>query len=372
MKLMATIRRRLGWKLFVSYLIIILVGVISLAVMAEFVAPSAFDRHMENMAMVMGREMGGMMGDLTGNFQRAINEVLLIAALAAAATAVLVSSFVTRRIVSPIEEMTRASQRIADGRYDERVRVVGEDELGKLAGSFNQMAQTLVQTEERRRQLIGDVAHELRTPLSSIRGVMEGLIDGVLPAEPATFLSVQNEVSRLQRLVHDLEELSRAEAGQIPLEMELVAPADLIRMAAERLQPQFEDKGVQIFLDFVPCLPQIRVDIGRMTQVLLNLMGNALQYTPAGGEVTISARTEKSKVIITVQDNGTGIAPEHLDHLFERFYRVDKSRSRAIGGSGVGLTISKHLVEAHNGDISAASPGPGQGSTFSITLPAVP
>jgi len=166
------------------------------------------------MTTVIGDEMGGMMGDLTENFQRAIDEVLLIAALAATATALLVSSFVTRRIVSPIQEMTQASQRIADGRYDERVHVVSEDELGELASSFNQMAHTLAQTEERRRQLIADVAHELRTPLSSIRSVMEGLTDGLLPAEPATFLSVQNEVSRLQRLVHDLEELSRAEAGR--------------------------------------------------------------------------------------------------------------------------------------------------------------
>ena len=369
MKLMATIRQRLVWKLFISYLIIILVGVISLAVTAEFTAPSALDRHMANMTMVMGGDMGDMMGDITENFQRAVNEVLLIATIAATATAVLISSFVTRRIVSPIEEMTQASQRIANGRYDERVHVVGEDELGELAGSFNRMAHTLAQTEERRRQLIGDVAHELRTPLSSIRSVMEGLVDGVLPAEPATFLSVQNEVSRLQRLVHDLEELSRAEAGQIPLEMELVDPADLIHTATERLRPQFEDKGVQLSLDLAPDLPQLLVDAGRMTQVFLNLLGNALQYTPSGGEVTVHVQANKDELKFAVQDTGIGITPEHLPHVFERFYRVDKSRSRAGGGSGIGLTISKHLVEAHNGRISAASPGSGQGSTFTIALP---
>ncbi|MGB3717748.1 MAG: ATP-binding protein [Candidatus Promineifilaceae bacterium] len=369
MKLMATIRQRIGRKLFISYLIIILVGVISLAVTAEFFAPSALDRHMASMTVVMGDDMGGMMGDLTENFQRAINEVLLIAALAATVTAVLVSSFVTRRIVSPIEEMTRASQRIADGGYDERVHVVGEDELGELAGSFNQMAQTLAQTEERRRQLIGDVAHELRTPLSSIRSVMEGLIDEVLPAEPTTFLSVQNEVSRLQRLVHDLEELSRAEAGQIPLEMEWVDPQDLIRTAAERLHPQYDDKGVKLSLELAADLPQLRVDRDRMAQVLLNLMGNALQYTPSSGEVTVRARPEGSEVAIIVQDTGEGIPAEHLSHVFERFYRADKSRSRAGGGSGIGLTISKHIIEAHGGRITASSPGPNRGSTFTITLP---
>jgi histidine kinase len=281
----------------------------------------------------------------------------------------LVSSFVTRRIVSPIEEMTEASRRIAGGHYDERVHVVGEDELGDLAGSFNQMAHTLAQTEERRRQLIGDVAHELRTPLSSIRSVMEGLTDGVLPAESATFLSVQGEVSRLQRLVHDLEELSRAEAGQIPLEMELVYLAALIHTAAERLRPQFEDKDVQLSLDLAPDLPNLQADSGRMTQVLLNLMGNALQYTLAGGEVSVSAKAETGTIIIGVHDNGIGIAPEHLPHIFERFYRVDKSRARAGGGSGIGLTISEHIIKAHGGSISATSPGPNRGSTFSIILP---
>ena len=324
---------------------------------------------MAGMTTVIGDEMGGMMGDLTENFQRAIDEVLLIAALAATATALLVSSFVTRRIVSPIQEMTQASQRIADGRYDERVHVVSEDELGELASSFNQMAHTLAQTEERRRQLIADVAHELRTPLSSIRSVMEGLTDGLLPAEPATFLSVQNEVSRLQRLVHDLEELSRAEAGQISLEMSLVDPADLIHTAVERLKPQYDDKGVQLLVELTPGLPKLRVDAGRMNQVLLNLLGNALQYTPTGGEVSVRAWANDASVTVVVQDNGIGIAPEHLAHVFERFYRVDKSRSRAGGGSGIGLTISKHLVQAHNGQISAASSGLGQGSTFSITLP---
>jgi signal transduction histidine kinase len=370
MKLMATIRKRIGWKLFISYLIIIFVGVISLAVMAEFIAPSALDRHMANMTLIMGDGMGEMMGDLNTNFQRAVNEILLISAVAATVAAVLVSSFVTRRIVSPIQELEQASHRIAGGRYDERVHVKSDDELGELARSFNQMAQTLDHTEERRRLLIGDVAHELRTPLSSIRSVMEGLVDGVLPSEPAAFLNVQNEVSRMQRLVHDLEELSRAEAGQIPLEMALVDPANLIHAAAERLRPQFEDKDVQLLLDLGSDLPKLQADSGRMTQVLLNLMGNGLQYTPAGGEVSVRAWADDASVTVAVQDNGIGIAHEHLAHIFERFYRVDKSRSRAGGGSGIGLTISKHLVEAHNGQISAASSGLGQGSTFSITLPA--
>ena len=366
---MNKIRQRLGRKLFFSYFIIILVGVVSLAITAEFHAPSALDRHMASMETMMGDNMGGMVSDLNENFRTAVNEILLVSAAIATITAVLISSFVTRRIVIPVQQMKEASRRIADGRYDERVQVIGEDELADLAHSFNQMAHTLAQTEERRRQLIGDVAHELRTPLSSIKSVMEGLQDGVLPAEPATFLDVQHEVSRLQRLVYDLEELSQAEAGQIPLEREAVNPAAFIQAAAERLRWQFEDKGVALRLDLVDALPSVQVDVARMTQVLLNLLGNALQYTPSGGRVAVSAWTNANKVIITVQDTGIGIAAEPLRHIFERFYRVDKSRSRAGGGSGIGLTISKHLVEMHGGRLIAASPGPNQGSAFTIMLP---
>jgi histidine kinase len=321
------------------------------------------------MEAVMGGGMAGMMADLSDNFRRAVNEVLAVAAAAAFVTAVLVSSFVTRRIVRPIQEMKEASQRIASGHYGERVQVTSEDELGELARSFNQMAHTLAQTEEHRRQLIGDVAHELRTPLSSIKGVMEGLQDGVLPAEPVTFLNVQREVGRLQRLVYDLEELSKAEAGQIPLELEETNPAVFAQTAVDRLALQFEDKGVQLHTELPPDLPLVQVDPARMTQVMLNLLGNALQYTPTGRQVTVRAWANDNEVHLAVQDTGIGLTTEQQRHVFERFYRVDKSRSRAGGGSGIGLTIARHLVEAHNGRLTATSPGPDQGSAFTVTLP---
>jgi histidine kinase len=365
---MKKIRQHLGWKLFVSYIVVIIVGVVSLAVAAEFHTPSALERHMANMGAAMGGGMmGGMMGDLTTNFRTAVNEILLVAALIATGTAVAVSTFVTRRIVHPIQQMKTAARRIANGRYEERIQTGGEDELAE--------------TEARRRRLIGDVAHELRTPLSSIQGVMEGLEDGVLPAEPATFADVQREVRRLQRLVQDLEELSRAEAGQIGLETAVVTPDTFIRPASERLRLQFEEKGVTLTTDIPPNLPPVNVDVSRMTQVVLNLLGNALQYTPSGGSVSIQCSVSSKQLsvdcplnsdhclLITVTDTGVGIAPEHLPHIFERFYRVDKSRARSGGGSGIGLTISKHLVEMHNGRLTASSPGPGQGSTFTIALP---
>ena len=381
---MNSIRRHLGWKLFLSYLVVIVVGVVSLALTAELQTPAAIDRHMAQMATMMGGT--GMMTDLTESFSRAVNEVLLVAASLAVVTAVLVSTFVTRRIVKPVQAMKAASQRIAGGRYDERVQVTGEDELSELGRSFNRMAHELARTEERRRQLIGDVAHELRTPLSSIKSVMEGLQDGVLPAEPQTFANVEQEVNRLQRLVRDLEELSRAEAGQIRLEKEWVDPAALVETAVSRLRPQFADKQVSLESTVPPILPTIHVDPARMMQVLLNLLGNALQYTPSGGRVTVqcSVNSEHSSanglpanslphtapsLQISIKDSGIGLTADQLAHIFERFYRVDKSRSRAGGGSGIGLTISKHLVEAHNGRLIASSPAVKQGSTFTIDLP---
>ncbi|MBE2199136.1 MAG: HAMP domain-containing protein, partial [Anaerolinea sp.] len=367
----------------ISYVIIIIVGVVSLAVTAELHTPTAINRHMAEMAPMMGSSMG-MMTDLTENFTQAINEVLFVAASLAFVTAVLVSTFITRRIIKPVQEMKAASQRIANGRYDERVQVTGEDELAELGRSFNRMAHELAQTEERRRQLIGDVAHELRTPLSSIKSVMEGLQDGVLRPEPETFASVEQEANRLQRLVRDLEELSRAEAGQIQLEKEPINPADLVETAVSRLRPQFADKQVSLNTDTPPDLPAITVDPARMTQVLLNLLGNALQYTPSDGRVTVQCSVISNQLstksehclpntdhclLIIVTDTGIGLTADQLPHIFERFYRVDKSRSRAGGGSGIGLTISKHLVKAHNGRLTATSPGPNQGSTFTIVLP---
>jgi signal transduction histidine kinase len=368
---MKRIRRQLGWKLFLSYLTVIVVGVVSLMITAELHTPAAIDRHMAAMQTAAGENMSGMMADLTVNFRRAVGEVLLVAASMAVVTAVLVSTFVTRRIVQPIQAMQIASRHIAAGSYEERVQVVGEDELAELAQAFNQMAHQLAQTEGRRRRLVGDVAHELRTPLSSIKSAMEGLVDGVLPAESATFLEIQREVGRLQRLVQDLEEVYKAEAGQLPLDPAPTPPAAFVQTAVNRLALQFEDKGIQLENNLPADLPPVQVDAARLTQVMLNLLGNALQYTPAGGRVAIRAWVAGSELHIAVQDSGIGLTAEHLHHIFERFYRVDPSRARSGGGSGIGLTIARHLVQAHRGRLTATSQGLNHGSTFTVILPII-
>ena len=369
------IRRHLGWKIFLSYMIVIVVGVAVLATAANFAAPGAFERHLAGMdSLMMGGQMMDM-GDLLADFRGAVSEALTLAALAALIGAIAVSLFISRQVVAPVRAMTAATQRIADGHYNERARVSGDpaknelDELAQLALHFNQMADKLERTESMRRQLIGDVAHELRTPLTAIKGSMEGLIDGVLPAEVETFQQVYREADRLQRLVTNLQELSRVEAGAYSLNRQPASVRHLVDALVARLGRQFAEKGVILETDLPADLPPVLADEDRVGQVLLNVAGNALQYTPAGGRVRVTAQRHGNEVHIAVSDTGIGIPPEHLPHVFTRFYRVDKSRSRAGGGSGIGLTIAKHLVEAHGGRIWATSPGPGEGSTFTFTLP---
>jgi signal transduction histidine kinase len=371
MRLLSIIRERLGLKLFLSYLVIIVVGSVVLIGTAEFQTPVALTRHIARMQAVLGDDPG-LVEDLHENFDAAITEILVVATIVALLAAIIVSIYTARRIVGPIQVMRAASHHIAAGDYHERIPIPGNDELGTLAQAFNQMAEELEQTEQRRLALIGDVAHELRTPLSSIRSTMEGLVDEVLPAEPSTFLSVQREIARLQRLVYDLEELSRAESGQISLDLQSVHVLKPIQAAVNRLKTQYEDKGVALQVDIPDEHLSIWADPGRVTQVLLNLLGNALQYTPSGGRVTVRITRKGQEAVVKVQDTGIGIPIEHLSHIFERFYRVDKSRSRAGGGSGIGLTIARHLVEAHGGRIWAESPGPDKGSTFTFTLPSTP
>jgi signal transduction histidine kinase len=369
--------RRLYLKMFLSYLVIIMVWIIVFVVASPFTLRRSYQRAFEEaptlksialLTTPRGRE-------LFNAFRSAVGSAMRLGALAAFLTAVVASGILSYQMVAPANRMAVVTQRIAEGHYGERVPLpenVPEenlDEWEQLAFRFNQMAEHLQNTEEMRRQLIGDVAHELRTPLASIKGSMEGLIDGVLPASPETFQNIYHEADRLQRLVADLQELSRVEDGQAVLNTRPVTPQGLAEGVAARLQHQFEEKGVTFTKDIPAGLPAVQVDEDRIGQVLLNLVGNALQYTPRGGRVWLTAAAKGQEVHFIVRDNGIGIATGHIPHLFDRFYRVDKSRSRAGGGSGIGLTIARRLVEAHGGRIWAESPGPSQGSTFTFTLP---
>jgi two-component system sensor histidine kinase BaeS len=368
-------RCQMVWKLFISYFIVILVGIAVLASAVEYLMPGAFERHLAAMAASMHADSPALADNLFANFRRAVNESLAVALLASFLVALVVSVVISRQIVTPVRRMMDASRRISDGHYHERVAVPAGaaqdnmDEMGRLAVSFNQMAARLEHIEATRLDLIGNVAHELRTPLATIKGAVEGLIDGALPADASTFQMIHRETGRLQRLVHDLQQLSQVESGAFEMQQRSVQLAHLVETAVARLTLQFEEKGVSLTTEVPDNLLPVRADEDRIGQVLLNLVGNALQYTPPGGWVHISARRQDTDARVSVTDNGIGISAEHLPFIFTRFYRVDRSRSRAGGGSGIGLTIARHLVEAHGGRIWAESAGPGQGSTFTFTLP---
>lgn len=368
------LRRHFGAKLFLSYLAIILIGMVVLILASQFILPASFSRHMAGMSMGMGMIGNGPMAQLYTDFRSSFNEVLMYAALTALTVAVILSLLFSRGVIAPVQAMSIAAERIAAGRYDERVRVHGEDELAQLALRFNQMAEKLNEAESMRRRLIGDVSHELRTPLTAIKGSMEGLIDGVLPATAETYEQIHAEADRLNRLVDDLQELSRVEARAYRLDLRPVEVSAFVQVVAKRLSPRAESKQISLDVQLAPDLPRVFADEDRTVQVLTNLTANALQYTPEGGKVTITARRLDDDVQISVYDTGIGIPPNHLPHIFDRFYRVDASRSRsrrAGGGSGIGLTIARALVEAHGGRIWAESAGEGQGSVFHVRLPGV-
>jgi signal transduction histidine kinase len=377
---------RLGIKLFASYLVIVGAGMATLLVVSELVARAFFEHHFAN--MMSGEMMQGMMGTMgpmgmgpsgptrhafdaavQDTFRMSMREALFVGAGAALLAAIGVSLFVTARVVGPIKRFAIASRRIAAGHYAERVVPDSHDELGELATSFNEMAASLEMAERRRLELIGDVAHELRTPVTTLEGYLEELLDEQIEPDPALWALLHDEAGRLRRLIDDLQHLSRAEARQLQIRSDVVAPEDLVGAAADRLGPQFAEKGLRFTVDVPPGLPAVRADRDRAQQVLGNLLSNALRYTPAPGAVELVVRRRDDLVELVVADTGVGIASEHLPHIFERFYRVEKSRSRALGGSGIGLTIAKALVEAMNGRIWAESDGPGRGSRFGFTLP---
>jgi histidine kinase len=367
------------WKVFIALSLVILISLFVMAVAFRLSVPSTFTHHMVNMDAIMGGRMGMgtniMSSDLFMAFYKSVNESLRIAIPIALIISLLASWFISRQVAAPLKRLFVAVQHIAGGQYHERIplppNLTGNqmDDIQRLSLGFNNMAASLEQTESMRRQLIGDISHELRTPLTTIKGSLEGLMDGVLPADSATFEQIHSEADRLQRLVEDLQELSRIEGGAYNLNAIELNLAESIQTISRHLQPIFQDKNIRLEINLPQTLQAVTADPDRLEQILVNLLSNAVNYTPEAGVIEISAVNEDKMVRISVRDNGIGISAEHLPHIFTRFYRIDKSRARPGGGTGIGLTISKHLVEAHGGKIRVESAGPGKGSIFSFTLP---
>ncbi|NJO06488.1 MAG: HAMP domain-containing protein [Chloroflexaceae bacterium] len=361
---------RLRWKLFLSHL---LIGVISIGVLIVTthiltgVGLNIFpisNQFFERFAATFQSN-----GNSNVYLQIMLRDALIVAAIAALEAAIIVSLSVSTRLVEPLQAMTAVSRKLAQGFYNERTVIRSQDELAELSRTINHLAASLEQTERRRMALLSDVTHELRTPLATIGGYMEGLIDGVVQPDRKTFELVLSESQRLQRLIEDLQLLSHAEAGQIPLKPTSVNLCNVMQKIRMQFWPQFDQADIDLLVFHAEELPPVWADPDRIEQVLINLLSNALRYTARGGRVSVQARLKEGQVLISIYDTGVGIAPEHLPHLFERFYRVDKSRSRASGGSGIGLTIARHLIYAQGGEMWAESAGLGRGTAFHFTLP---
>jgi len=300
-------------------------------------------------------------------FLMRITQLLLLGALATFAVSLLLAVFLSRTLSRPIRELTSATRAIADGDLSQQVPVRSRDELGELAGSFNRMSAELARSLHLRRQMTADIAHELRTPLSLILGHAEAVHDGVLPPTAENFEIIRDEAARLEHLVEDLRTLSLADAGELSFAPQDVSPGDLLREVTSMYRYRAEQQNVTLKEQDEPGLPALHLDVGRMTQVLTNILDNAFRHTPEGGKIFLTAARADGGVELTIRDSGPGVSIEDLSRIFDRFYRADASRQRE-GGSGLGLAIAKSIVEMHGGQISASAP-PGEGLRISVFLP---
>jgi signal transduction histidine kinase len=293
----------------------------------------------------------------------------LVAGALAGAIALVLARWFARGMTQPLRDMAAAARRMEVGDYSVRVTTRSRDEVGQLAHAFNRMSGELESLERTRRDLVANVSHELKTPIAAIRAHLENLLDGVEQPDPRTLEVMLAQSERLGRLVEQLLDLSRLESGEVPLQRGPVQVGPLASRVISEISVSRAASDVALRADVAEDVPPLDADPERVHQVLFNLVDNAVRFTPPGGEVVIAARPLGEAVEVSVRDTGVGIADEHLPRLFERFYRVDASRSREDGGTGIGLAIARSVVEAHGGHIHAESE-PGRGSVFTFDIPA--
>jgi two-component system sensor histidine kinase BaeS len=301
-------------------------------------------------------------------FIERLSQTLLVGSLAVVSVALLLGFFIARSLTRPLQQLTAATRRVAAGDLAVAVDVTSKDELGELAQSFNMMNQRLAQSRDLRRQMTADIAHELRTPVSVILGYADGLKENVIPASDETFELIQEQAEQLEHLIEDLRTLTLAEAGELTLDRSLMDPMPLVDRVMAAYEPQATRQALALRLDVEGPITPIFIDSDRFKQILSNLLSNAMQYTPEGGTISVRAASTEEEVLFTVTDTGPGIETQELDRIFVRFYRRDPSRSRGTGGSGLGLSIAKSLVERQDGYISVASEL-GKGASFTIAFP---
>jgi len=307
-------------------------------------------------------------GEWEKEYINSINKATLWAAVVASVIALIFGIIISRHLIRPISMLTSAAKRLADRELGYRAAVSTGDEIGELASSFNNMAESLERNERLRRNLVADTAHELRTPLAILRGNLESMQEGVITASPEAIISMHDEVLRITRLVNDLQEISLVDAGELRLNRRNVRVEEMVEKVAMLFSGDAKYKNINFSVNIPEGLPAVNVDPDRIVQVLLNILGNALRFTKPGGMITLSAGLESENVVFSIKDTGTGIAADELGNVFERFYRSDQSRSRSGGGAGLGLAIAKSLVEAHGGRIWVESKI-NEGSNFSFSVP---
>ena len=357
--------RQLRWRIIAAHMLVVVVGVVLVMGFALF-ATNNFIGNNGSLAEVNPTVLTV--------FRTSLFTAVFVGATGAIVAGLIASFLLAEEILRPLRAIVSSSRRIARGHYQERVAIPASDELAEVATNFNQMAESLEQVEQQRITLIGNVSHELRTPLTGLNGYVEGLMDGVFPQNEETYAMMQRELRRLRRLVDDLQSLSRVESGRLSLTFETFDLILLVERAVSQLRPQAEVANLQVVTQHPDDALLVYADRDRTVQVLLNLIGNGIQHTPEEGRITVTvtsqvAGTTQSMAHVEIQDTGTGISAAALPYLFERFYRVDASRNRQSGGSGIGLTISRHLVWGMGGEITAVSDGLGKGSLFAFTLP---
>lgn len=361
-------------RLFLSYLLIIALSGLTFYVTSELSLPIFLDHHLNDMEELQqvpdDWTINAMTEELTAGYRAAHNEAVLWGLGVSVFLASVLSIFMTRQIVAPVKKMELASRRIAEGRYQERLDTKAPGEIGDLAHSFNNMAEALESIELKRAEVMGNVAHEFRTPLSGLRGYIEGYRDNVFTPDETTLGACLKQLSRLEHLIDDLSLLSRVEAGVEKISPQPVIAYRLLEGIKDSFTPSFATKGVDLQLiknlrDDV----QVFADAHRTLQILSNLVANALRYTPLGGRVALWLAVDADKLVFHVKDTGPGITEENLPHVFTRFYRADKARSES--GSGIGLTIARYFVEAQGGNINVESKV-GEGAHFYFSLPLVP
>lgn len=357
---------RIGTRLLLAQMLVLVATIATAAGIAAVVGPPLFHEHMLKADHTPDPSERMHVEEA---YRTASAISLGLAVLIALALALAVSWYLTRRFQRPLTDLTRAAKRVSSGSYDTHVATGGAGlELDALAEAFNTMAGQLAHTEDTRRRLLSDVAHELRTPIATLSAYLEGLDDGVRAWDEDTRTVLADQVGRLSVLVHDLDAVSRAEEGRLSLDLVPTPVSEVVESALRAHHPAYEAKGVTVTSIAGPRVV-VAMDRDRIAQVLTNLLENARRHTPSGGRVTVTWQARPEHVAICVTDSGEGIGAEQLPHVFERFFRGDTARDREQQGSGIGLTISKAIVEAHGGALTASSEGPGTGSSFVLSIP---